>query len=64
MNAALKTARKNLGLTQAQAATKANISTRAYQSYERGERTPSTYAAQSIANALQSAVAVLFPLKE
>jgi DNA-binding helix-turn-helix protein len=64
MNTALKKARKNSGLTQAEVAKKATISYRAYQDYEAEVRVPNVYAAQSIAKALKSTVHMLWPLKQ
>ncbi len=60
----LKKFRKEIGLTQAQVAKKAKISTRGYQNYETGERVPNAYTAQLIAQALQTKVEKLFPLSQ
>lgn len=51
-NENLIAARKQLGKTQAQVATETEIATIAYQSYERGTRTPVVPTAIKIANAL------------
>ena len=51
-NENLVAARKQSGKTQAQVATETNIATIAYQSYERGTRTPAVTTAIKIANAL------------
>lgn len=58
----LKEARKKAKLTQAGVAKKANITTRVYQYYEAGKRTPHLYTAQLIAKALHTTVEELFPL--
>lgn len=59
-NLKLKNARENADLTQAKTAQKVNISERAYQRYEAGERVPNVYTAQLIAKAVNSAVEDLF----
>ena len=59
-NNALINAREKTGLTQAQVADKAKITTRVYQYYEAGERKPNVYTAQLIAKALNSTVEELF----
>lgn len=59
----LKEARKKAKLTQAGVAKKANITTRVYQYYEAGKRTPHLYTAQLIAKALHTTVEELFPLQ-
>ena len=51
-NENLIAARKQSGKTQAQVATETNIATIAYQSYERGTRTPIVTTAIKVANAL------------
>ena len=48
----LQAAREQSGKTQAQVATETNIATIAYQSYERGTRTPIVTTAIKVANAL------------
>lgn len=58
----LKQARKKAKLTQSEIAKKANITTRVYQYYEAGKRTPNLYTAQLIAQALDTTVEELFPL--
>lgn len=60
MNTALKKARECSGLTQVEAAEKANVSYRAYQNYEAEEREPKVSAAIRIARALGSTVEDLF----
>ena len=60
MNYRLKNARDTANLTQTETAQKANISERAYQRYESGERVPNVYTAQLIAKALNSTVESLF----
>lgn len=60
MNTALKKARERSGLTQVEAAEKANVSYRAYQNYEAEEREPKVSAAIRIARALNSTVEALF----
>lgn len=64
LNTALKKARECSGLTQAEVAKKADISYRAYQDYEAEERIPNVYAAQSIAEVLNSTVCALWPLNQ
>lgn len=56
----LKTARQQSGLKQWQIAQKANVSIRAYQQYESGERVPKANTAKLIAKALNSTVEELF----
>lgn len=51
-NKNLIAARKQSGKTQAQVAKESNIATIAYQSYERGTRTPIVTTAIKVANAL------------
>lgn len=51
-NENLIAARKKSGKTQAQVAKENNIATIAYQSYERGTRTPKVTTAIKVANAL------------
>ena len=58
----LKETRKKVKLKQIEVAKATNISIRAYQNYEYGERTPDVYTAQLIAQALHTAVEKLFPL--
>lgn len=60
----LKKQREKIGLTQKQVANKAGISENGYQNYEAGKRTPNVYTAQLIAQALQTTVEELFPLKK
>lgn len=51
-------------ITQSKIAKEANISVMSYQRYEAGERIPNVYTAQLIAQALQTTVEELFPLKK
>lgn len=60
----LKYKRKENGLTQLEIAKKANITERAYQRYESGERLPNVCTAQLIAQALNTTVEELFPLSQ
>lgn len=60
----LKYKRKEKGFTQVELAEKANITERAYQRYEAGERVPNAYTAQLIAQALHTSVEELFPLSQ
>lgn len=62
MNHRLKNARDEANLTQTETAQRANISERAYQRYEAGERVPNVYTAQLIAKALNSTVESLFEI--
>ena len=64
LNTSLKRARECSGLTQAEVAKKAAISYRAYQDYEAEERIPNVYAAQSIAEVLNSTVCTLWPINK
>lgn len=56
----LKEARKKLGLTQVEVASKAKITERSYQYYEAGTRTPTLYTAMKIADVLKTDVRKLF----
>ena len=56
----LREARENKGLTQVEVATKAGITTRAYQIYESGERIPRADVAVKIAQTVKSSVEKLF----
>lgn len=58
----LKETRKKAKLKQIEVAKATNISIRAYQNYEYGERVPDVYTAQLIAKALHTTVEELFPL--
>ncbi|MEY8321876.1 helix-turn-helix transcriptional regulator [Lachnospiraceae bacterium 46-61] len=58
----LKETRKKAKLKQIEVAKATNISIRAYQNYEYGERVPDVYTAQLIAQALHTTVEELFPL--
>lgn len=58
----LKETRKKAKLKQIEVAKATNISIRAYQNYEYGERTPDVYTAQLIAQVLHEKVEKLFPL--
>jgi len=58
----LKETRKKAKLKQIEVAKTTNISIRAYQNYEYGERTPDVYTAQLIAQVLHTPVEKLFPL--
>lgn len=60
MNIKLQSKRKETGLTQVQVAEKAQVSERAYQQYESGERIPKVDTAKLIAKALNSTVEELF----
>ena len=60
----LKQVRKNAKLTQLEVAKKANVTTRVYQYYEAGQRTPNVYTAQLIAQALDTKVEEIFPLPQ
>lgn len=60
----IKQIRQEKGLTQVEVAEKANIKQRSYQRYEAEERVPNVYTAQLIAQALQTTVEELFPLKK
>lgn len=60
MNTKLKEAREKTGLTQVEAAKKAGISERTYQSYEAGKRQPNVQSAKLIAQILKSTVEKLF----
>ncbi len=60
----LKQKRKEKGLSQIEIAEKANIPIRSYQRYESGERIPTAYIAQLIAQALQTTVEELFPISQ
>ena len=60
MNTKLKERRIKLGFTQVQIAEKANISGRAYQNYESGERVPNVQTAKLIAKALKTTVDEIF----
>lgn len=60
MNTRLKTKRQEKGLTQAQIADKAKVTTQGYQNYEAGKRTPNVKTAKLIAQALDSTVEELF----
>ena len=60
MNIKLKNARKKEGLTQAEVAEKANISTRQYQRYESGKRLPNVETAKLIAKALHTEIEKIF----
>ncbi len=59
----LKETRKKAKLKQIEVAKATNISIRAYQNYEYGERVPDVYTAQLIAQALHTTVEELFPLQ-
>lgn len=59
-NIKLAEARNKEGLTQAEVATKADVSIRAYKLYESGERIPRADVAKLIAHALKSTVEKLF----
>ena len=59
----LKETRKKAKLKQIEVAKATNISIRAYQRYEYGERVPDVYTAQLIAQALHTPVEELFPLQ-
>lgn len=60
----IKQTRQKKGITQIEVAEKANTPIRSYQNYEAGRRTPNVYTAQLIAQALQTTVEELFPLKK
>lgn len=60
MSTKLKTTRQKQGLTQAQVAKIAKITTNCYQRYENGERVPRIDIASLIAKALNSTVEELF----
>ena len=60
MRTNLKTKRRKKGLTQAEIAGKASISTRHYQDIEADKRTPNVKTAKLIAQALDSTVEELF----
>lgn len=60
VNIKLKKAREKQGLTQVEVAEKANVTERAYQRYEAGERVPNATTAILIAKALNSTVEKLF----
>ena len=60
----LKEARKKAKLKQIEIAKTINISIRAYQQYEAGQRTPNVYTAQLIAQALDTKVEEIFPLPQ
>ena len=60
MNIKLKETREKTGLTQVEVARKANITERAYQHYEYGERVPNVKTAILIAKALKTTVENLF----
>lgn len=60
LNIKLQSKRKETGLTQVQVAEKAQVSERAYQQYESGERIPKVDTAKLIAKALNSTVEELF----
>lgn len=62
-NTKLKNARKKTGLTQAEVAKQAGITTRGYQRYEAGKRVPNAVTAILIAKALNSTVEELFQSK-
>lgn len=59
----LKNIRENAGFTQLYVASKADISVRAYQNYEAGDRIPNVITAQRIAKALGKKVDELFPVE-
>ena len=59
----LKETRKKAKLKQIEVAKATNISIRAYQNYEYGERVPDVYTAQLIAQALHTTVEELSPLQ-
>ena len=56
----LKRERQKTGLMQSEIAEKANISLRAYQYYESGQRVPDVNTAKLIAKALNTTVEKLF----
>lgn len=58
----LKTTREKKGFTQVEVADKANITVRAYQRYEAGERVPNVHTALNIAKVLNTRIEVLFPV--
>lgn len=60
MNTKLKNTRHQKGLTQAEVAKKARITSTGYSRYENGQRTPRVDVAKRIANALGSTVDELF----
>lgn len=60
VNTKLKNKREEKGLMQAEVASKAMVSLRAYQYYENGERVPDVLTAKLIATALGSTVDELF----
>ena len=60
MNTKLKKKRGKSGLTQAEVASQAKVSLRAYQYYESGQRTPTYATMKLIAKALNSTVEKLF----
>lgn len=64
MNKNLINARKEVGLTQAEIADIANISTRTYQKYEAGEFMPNSSIAIDIAKVLHKTVEELFSSSE
>ena len=60
----LKETRKKAKLKQIEVAKATNISIRAYQNYEYGERVPDVYTAQLIAQVLHEPVEKLFPIPD
>ena len=60
MDTKLKTARKKIGLTQVEVASKAKISERYYQQVEAGDSKPTVDIAKLIAQVLNSTVEELF----
>jgi len=56
----LKQVRQQKGFTQVEVADKANITVRAYQRYEAGERVPNVHIALNIAKVLNHPVEELF----
>ena len=56
----MRKAREKVGLTQAEVARRANISTMSYFRYETGKRTPNAKAAALIAKALETTVEQIF----
>lgn len=60
----IKKYRQEKGLTQKELAGKINISERALQNYENGERTPNVITAQRIASALGEEIQNIFPISE
>lgn len=63
METALKKIRKEKGLTQVQVAEKARITETSYQRIEYGKQRPSLITAQLIAQALNTTVEDIFPLR-